>query len=62
MGAFVGAYNKGRSPVIGPSVVAATTSGLYVLLIVWGIEAGEYSEVLSAVVGSPTKQAPKPGR
>ena len=26
MGAFVGAYNKGRSPVIGPSVEAATTS------------------------------------
>ncbi len=27
MGAFVGTYNKGRSPIIRPSVDAATTSG-----------------------------------
>jgi hypothetical protein len=45
MGAFVGVYNKGALLLSDQAWTRPLRAALYVLLIAWGIEAGEFSEV-----------------
>ena len=52
MGAFVGAYNKGRSPVIGPQAwMRPLRAALYVLLIAWGVVASGQLMDLALFIG-----------